>query len=483
MTHWNSISALHDAYDSGRTRPSDALAFALSAGRANRLNTFLYLREAEAIREAQRLDETLKKLGKVPRETSPLFGVPVGVKDNLHVVGAPTTCASQILRGYYPPFSATAVERMQQAGAILSGKLNMDEFAMGSSNENSSMGPVLHPTHPDHVPGGSSGGSAASVAAGECLLSLGSDTGGSIRLPASFCGVWGLKPTYGRVSRFGLVAFGSSLDQVGPLATNASDLTIAYRTIAGHDPKDSTSSTRPMQEAFPGLPLKGLRIGLPAEYFEHQLHPEVDQLLRDRLEALKAAGAALVPIHLPHSKYSISVYYLVAVCEASSNLSRFDGVRFGHRPEGLASVKDLGEFYQTVRSQFGPEVKRRILLGTYALSAGFADRYYHKACLVRRRIADDFEAAFREVDLIVGPVSPEPAFKRGTQVRDPLTLYLNDIFTIPPNLAGLPAMSAPIGKSQSGLPIGLHVIGQAFSDEKLLAFGRAIEALWGRSGA
>jgi aspartyl-tRNA(Asn)/glutamyl-tRNA(Gln) amidotransferase subunit A len=468
------ISDLHDAYDAKKLSPSQVIEAALQAARQSSLSTHLCLREQDARTEALAHEQTLHKEGKVPRKAKPLFGVPVGVKDNLHVKGVPTTCASKILEGYHPPFSATAVVRLQEAGGIVTGKLNLDEFAMGGSNENSAFGAVKHPTHPDRVPGGSSGGSAAAVAAGECWVSLGSDTGGSVRLPASFCGVWGFKPTYGRVSRSGLVAFASSLDQVGPLARNGADLKSVYQIMAGPDPLDSTTSARSFEfdpgRKSPTSSLTGARIGVPQEFFEHALHPDVDRAIHRRLESWKAQGAQLIPISLPHSKYSVSVYYLIAVSEASSNLSRFDGVRFGVRPKEADQRNQLKEFYEEVRSLFGAEVKRRILLGTFALSAGYSQKYYHRACLVRRLISDDFVRAFQQVDWVVSPVSPGPAFKLGAQVHDPLTLYLNDIYTIPPNLAGLPALSLPVGVTGEGLPIGLQIIGPRFSDDRLLDF-------------
>lgn len=468
------ISDLHDAYDAKTLGPIQVIDAALQAARQSALNSHLCVREKDAREEAVAQEETLKREGKVPRRAKPLFGVPVGIKDNIHVRGVPTTCASKILEGYFPPFSATAVVRLQQAGGVVTGKLNLDEFAMGGSNENSAFGAVQHPTHPDRVPGGSSGGSAAAVAAGECWISLGSDTGGSVRLPASFCGVWGFKPTYGRVSRSGLVAFASSLDQVGPLARNGADLKSVYQIIAGSDPFDSTTSSRSPEldqsHQSPTSSLMGARIGVPQEFFEHALHPDVERVIHQRLESWRAQGAQLIPISLPHSKYSISVYYLIAVSEASSNLSRFDGVRFGVRPKEADLRNQLKEFYEEVRSLFGAEVKRRILLGTFALSSGYSQKYYHRACLVRRLISDDFVRAFTQVDWVVSPVSPGPAFKLGTQSHDPLTLYLNDIYTIPPNLAGLPALSFPVGLTGEGLPIGLQIIGPRFSDDRLLDF-------------
>jgi aspartyl-tRNA(Asn)/glutamyl-tRNA(Gln) amidotransferase subunit A len=406
----------------------------------------------------------------------PLAGVPVGIKDVLTMKGSPATAGSLILKGYMPPYDATAVTRLEAAGAVLLGKLNCDEFAMGSSNENSAYGPVRNPQALDRVPGGSSGGSAAAVAAGFVVASLGSDTGGSIRQPAAFCGVVGVLPTYGRVSRYGLIAFASSLDRVGPFATNVRDAATMLGVLAGQDALDATSSERPVGDYVGALakPVKGLRIGVPAEYFGEGLDAEIRAAIERTLDGLRAAGCEVKTIALPHTKYAIPVYYVIATAEASANLSRFDGVRFGLRAE---SAHTLSEMFRETRDQgFGAEVKRRILLGTYVLSAGYYDAYYRKAQQVRTLLTRDFLAAFAEVDAIVAPITPTPPWKLGEKTADPLQMYLEDIYSVAASLAGICAMSVPCGETASGLPIGVQIMGRHFNEETMLRVALAIEA-------
>jgi aspartyl-tRNA(Asn)/glutamyl-tRNA(Gln) amidotransferase subunit A len=406
---------------------------------------------------------------------SPLDGVPVAVKDLFLTKGVPTTAGSRILEGYLPPYDATVVEKLHAAGAVLVGKLNMDEFAMGSSNENSAYKPCRNPWDLTRTPGGSSGGSAAAVAAFQVPGTLGTDTGGSIREPASFCGVVGLKPTYGRVSRYGVIAFASSLDQPGPIAREVGDTALLLRTIAGHDPRDLTSSTRPVDDYLAALEggAKGLRVGVPAEWFQGGLDPGVERAVRAALDVYQRLGAELVEISLPHSKYGIGAYYLIAPAEASSNLARYDGIRFGLRAE----AKGLKELYARTREQgFGPEPKRRIMLGTYALSSGYYDAYYLRAQKVRTLIRRDFDRAFERCDLVAGPVAPSVAFKLGERTDDPLRMYLADIFTITCNLAALPGLSVPCGlEAESRMPVGLQLVGRPFDEATLFRAARALE--------
>ena len=405
--------------------------------------------------------------------------MPVLLKDNIVQAGEPATCSSRILENFVSPYDATVTERLQAAGAILVGRTNMDEFAMGSSTENSIYGPSHNPWDPTRACGGSSGGSAAAVAAGLVPLSLGSDTGGSIRQPASFCGVVGLKPTYGRVSRWGLVAFASSLDQIGPFGRTVGDCAAMLEVIAGHDPRDSTSLSEPAprfgERSGNGLDgsVEGLKIGLPSEYFvEEGVEPGVLSRVREAIAELESAGARFIPISLPHTEHTIATYYLIATAEASSNLARFDGVRYGRRAE---NVKDLQDLYQRSRSEgFGAEVKRRILLGTYVLSAGYYDAYYGKAQRVRTLIRRDFEAAFGQCDLILTPTTPETAFALGAKSGDPLSMYLSDVYTVSANLAGLPALSMPCGLSE-GMPVGLQLIGRPLDEATILRVGDALE--------
>lgn len=474
----HTIHALHAAYESGEWTPTSATRHFLDQARPNRLNAWVTLCEERALAQAAVADRILNESGrKVPLEKFPLFGVPMGIKDNLALQGVRMTCASRMLENYIAPYTATVVERLENAGAITLGKLNLDEFAMGGSNENSAFGRVLHPTHPDRVSGGSSGGSAAAVAAGECLASLGSDTGGSIRLPASYCGLFGVKPTYGRVSRYGLVAFASSLDQVGPMTRTVEDGALILEVISGRDPRDSTSLTLPPVKSPGKSRLAGLRVGIPTEFLTGGDEPSVRQAIEDVKAALRKEGAELVPCVLPHVANAIAVYYVIAVSEASSNLSRFDGVRFGVRSPGARNSDSLEGFYAENRSLFGPEVKRRILLGTFSLSSGYADEYFLRAARVRALIATDFEKAFEKVDCILSPVAPTAAFRAGDKNSDPLQMYLNDLYTVPANLAGIPAVSVPWSQDGNGLPVGIQLMGASGSDEWLLDIARSLESI------
>ena len=478
-----SISKIHEAFEKKQLSSVELTRSYLAAIRASQHNAYLTVCEERALKQAKFADELIAREGRILREKFPLLGIPLGIKDNLVVDGVRTTCGSKILENYHPPYTATCVSRLEAAGAVALGKLNMDEFAMGGSNENSAYGGVKHPTHSDRVPGGSSGGSAAAVGAGLCVAALGSDTGGSIRLPASYCGIVGIKPTYGRVSRFGLVAFASSLDQVGPMAKSVEDAALLLDVLSGHDPMDSTSDLRPQTACFKATQntpdWSQLRIGIPHEYFIGGLSPEVEKSIQESIRFFEKKGAKLVPISLPHTQYSVAIYYLVAVSEASSNLARFDGVRYGVRP--LHVDQDLVSFYKKVRAGFGSEVKRRIILGTFALSAGYSEAYYRRACQVRHLVKQDFDQAFQKVDLILGPVSPTTAYKVGEKASDPLQMYLNDIFTIPANLAGIPAMSLPCGQDKDGLSIGLHLMAPQFAEERLLSVAQAFEK--GRTSA
>jgi len=435
------------------------------------IHSFLSLSRERAMAQAAKIDGMAAKGETLP----PLAGVPVGIKDVLVMQGVPTTAGSLILKGYKPPYDATTVTRLEAAGAVMLGKLNCDEFAMGSSNENSAYGPVLNPRALDRVPGGSSGGSAASVAANFAVATLGTDTGGSIRQPAAFCGVVGVLPTYGRVSRYGLIAFASSLDRVGPLTKNVKDAATVLQVIAGKDVMDATSSDRPVEDYVGGLtkPLEGLRIGVPEEYFGEGLDPEIRGAIDGVLDGLKMVGCVVKTVNLPHTKYAIPTYYVIATAEASANLSRFDGVRFGFRAEG---VRTLSEMYRRTRDEgFGPEVKRRILLGTYALSAGYYDAYYRKAQQVRTLLTRDFLAAFAEVDVLIAPVTPTPAFKLGEKTDDPVKMYLEDIYSVAASLAGICGASVPCGTTREGLPIGVQVMGKHFDEGTMLRVAQAVE--------
>ncbi len=477
-----SISEFHEALLSRSLTVEKVVSSYLERMAAHRgLCAYLSEFTDQALERARELDARISGEGFDKLiEKQPLLGVPLAIKDNIHVRGERTTCASRLLENYRAPFDATCVARLRESGAVFLGKTNLDEFAMGGSGENSAFGPALNPLQHDRVPGGSSSGSAVAVAADLALAALGSDTGGSIRLPASFCGIAGLKPTYGRVSRFGLVAFGSSLDQVGPMARNVSDLARIYEVIEGHDPRDATSARIvPSSPATSGaLERSGpLRIGVPAEFFVDGLDPEVKATIDQILDRLRSSGATLVPLSLPNSVHSIPVYYVIAMAEASSNLSRYDGVRFGVRSSAASQAESLEAFYEESRALFGREVKRRILLGSFVLSAGYHDAYYRKACQVRRLIADDFLRAFEKVDVIAGPVAPGTAFRRGSLERSPLQMYLNDLYTIPANLAGIPALSVPVGSDSAGLPIGMQLIGKPFDELTLLRAGLAVESL------
>ncbi len=434
------------------------------------VGAYLTLAAETALEQAAEADRR-RAAGDAP----PLCGIPLAIKDVLCTKGLRTTCGSRILEDFVPPYDATVIERLRAAGAVILGKVSMDEFAMGSSNENCAFGTPRNPWNLEHVCGGSSGGSGAAVAAGLCAGSLGSDTGGSIRQPASFCGVVGLKPTYGRVSRYGLVAFASSLDQVGPLARDVTDCAILLQAISGFDHRDSTSVDRPVPDYRAALArgAEGLTVGVPREYFGEALDPEVERAVRQGIEALAAAGARVVDVSLPHSAYGVAAYYIIAPAEASSNLSRFDGVRYGFRDETAATM--TGMFQRTRTRGFGPEVKRRIIIGTFALSSGYYDAYYRKASQVRTLIARDFQRAFAECDVIAAPVTPTPAWRLGERLHDPLSMYLSDILTIPANLAGLPGMSLPCGFSSAGLPIGIQLMAGHFAEETLLRAAFALE--------
>ncbi len=435
------------------------------------IGAFLTFSKERAFAKAAEIDS----LAQAGDELPPLAGVPVGIKDVLVTKGIRTTAGSKILGNYVPPYDCTAVARLEAAGAVVLGKLNCDEFAMGSSNENSAWKPVHNPRDLSRVPGGSSGGSAAAVAAGMAVAALGSDTGGSIRQPASFCGVVGLKPTYGRVSRYGLIAFASSLDHIGPLTRTVKDAAIVLRTIAGRDPMDSTSAELPVPDYVAELdkPVKGLKIGVAKEYLGEGLDAEVRGAIEAAIQKLAILGCEIVEVSLPHTKYAIPAYYLVATAEASSNLARFDGVRYGYRAE---SVRSLSDMYRRSRDQgFGAEVKRRIMLGTYALSAGYYDAYYLKAQRVRTLLTRDFEDAFKKVDAIVAPTSPTAAFKLGEKVDDPLAMYLADIYTVTANLAGIPGISIPVGQTREKLPIGMQIFGKHFAESMILRVANAYE--------
>jgi aspartyl-tRNA(Asn)/glutamyl-tRNA(Gln) amidotransferase subunit A len=434
------------------------------------LKTYLRVTEGEAMRMAGAADERIGR-----GEDTPLLGIPFGMKDILCTKGIETTCASKILKGFIPPYDATTITKLNESGYVHLGRLNMDEFAMGSSTENSSVQVTRNPWDLGRIPGGSSGGSAASVAAGLCVAALGTDTGGSIRQPASLCGCVGMKPTYGRVSRYGLVAFASSLDQIGPVTRSVKDCATVLDVIAGHDPMDSTSINQPVPDYLAGLDggVKGMRLGIPKEYFVEGMEADVKESVEQAIRLFERAGATCVPISLPHTEYAVAVYYIICTAEASSNLARYDGVKYGLRVPG----KDIIDMYKKTRSAgFGNEVKRRIILGTYVLSSGYYDAYYRKAGQVRTLIRGDFDRAFEQVDLMLTPVSPTTAFKVGEKMEDPLFMYLSDIFTIPINLAGLPAMSIPCGFDGKGLPIGLQIIGKPLDEATILQAGHFFES-------
>jgi aspartyl-tRNA(Asn)/glutamyl-tRNA(Gln) amidotransferase subunit A len=436
-----------------------------------KIGAYLILSRERALEKAAEVDRLADKGERLP----PLAGVPFAIKDVMVTKSVRTTAGSKILGNYIPPYDCTAVARLEAAGAVVLGKLNCDEFAMGSSNENSAFKPVHNPRDLSRVPGGSSGGSAAAVAADMAVATLGSDTGGSIRQPAAFCGVVGLKPTYGRVSRYGLIAFASSLDHIGPLTKSVKDAAMVLRTIAGRDPMDSTSAELPVPDYSAEIekPIKGLKVGVAKEYFGEGLELETRKAIEAAIQKFAGMGCEIVNVSLPHTKYAIPAYYLVATAEASSNLARFDGVRYGFRVKGARS---LSEMYRRTRDEgFGAEVKRRIMLGTYALSAGYYDAYYLKAQRVRTLLTRDFEEAFKRVDMIVGPTCPTPAFKLGEKFDDPLAMYLADIYTVTANLAGIPGISIPVGKSKDNLPIGMQIFGKHFDESTILRAAHAYE--------
>jgi aspartyl-tRNA(Asn)/glutamyl-tRNA(Gln) amidotransferase subunit A len=451
------------------------------AERQKQLNAFVHLEADVALAQARAIDARRTR----GESVGPLGGLPVAIKDVLCVEGEVTSCGSRMLENFRPPYDATVITRLRAAGAVLFGKTNMDEFAMGSSTETSYYGPTRNPWDLERIPGGSSGGSAVAVAADVTPLSLGTDTGGSIRLPAALCGIVGLKPTYGRVSRYGLIAYGSSLDQVGPFAHDVADAALLLKAIAGRDPLDSTSVDQPVPD-YPArldTPPESLRIGVVPEFFAAGLDAEVEAAVREAVRVYEAASATIKEVSLPHSKYGIPAYYIVAPAECSSNLARYDGTIYGHRaadfsPRGAAEA-DLPPMIRMMMASraegFGAEVKRRIMLGTFALSAGYADQYYNQALKVRRLIRNDFDAAFKEVDVLIGPTSPTPAFRIGEKIDDPLAMYLSDIYTITANLAGIPGISIPGGMTRSGLPIGLQLLAPAFAEDNLLRTARVFE--------
>jgi aspartyl-tRNA(Asn)/glutamyl-tRNA(Gln) amidotransferase subunit A len=457
----------------GETTSEAVTADFLSAikQRDGKILAFLHVDESAALDQARAVDAKRKR----GESLHPLAGIPVAIKDVLCVEGRPTTCGSKILQNFVPPYDAHVITKLKQADAVLIGKTNMDEFAMGSSTENSAYQITGNPWDLERIPGGSSGGSAAAVAAGEAPLALGSDTGGSIRQPASLCGIVGMKPTYGRVSRFGLVAFASSLDQIGPFAHDVADAALLLETIAGHDARDSTSVNRPVPAYSKTVdqPIQPLTIGVAKEHFGEGLDAEVEASVRAAFTVYQSLGATIKEISLPHSPYAVAVYYLVANAEASSNLARYDGVHYGHRAKSFANLIDM--YAKTRGEGFGPEVKRRIMLGTYALSSGYKDAYYLKALKVRRLIKEDFDKAFAQCDVIMGPTSPTPAFKIGEKTDNPLAMYLSDIYTISGNLAGIPGVSIPCGFTKTNLPIGLQILAPAFEEEKLLRVARMHE--------
>ncbi|PWH13774.1 MAG: Asp-tRNA(Asn)/Glu-tRNA(Gln) amidotransferase GatCAB subunit A [Anaerolineae bacterium] len=439
------------------------------------LNAYLFTDPEGALKQAEAADQRLAEWRKFPQtELPPLLGIPLAVKDILCVKGMPCTCGSKILEGFVPPYHATAVERLLAAGAIILGKTNTDEFAMGSSTENSAYGVTRNPWNRERVPGGSSGGSAAAVAARLAPVALGTDTGGSVRQPASFCGVSGLKPTYGRVSRYGLVAYGSSLDVVGVFGREMQEIALIYELMAGVDPRDATTVDLPVPhiDLNQNIELSNLRIGVPKEYFLPGMQPQVEQAIREAIRHLQALGAQVEEISLPHTEYALPVYYLIAPAEASANLARYDGIRYGPRLSA-ATMWDI--FYRTRGEKFGAEVKRRIMLGTYALSAGYYDAYYGKAQKVRTLIKQDFERAFQTVDVIAAPIAPTTAFPIGEHTDDPLAMYLEDVFTLPANLAGVPGLAFPVGFDQQGLPIGMQLMGSYFQEELLFRIAHAYQ--------
>jgi aspartyl-tRNA(Asn)/glutamyl-tRNA(Gln) amidotransferase subunit A len=470
------IAGIHAALQAKKISAREiASGFYAEIDRRNpELNAYLTLSHERAYSQADRVDAAIARGDKLP----PLAGVPIAVKDVISTSGIRTTCGSKILESYTPPYDATAVTRLENAGAVILGKTNCDEFAMGSSNENSAYGPVRNPVALDRVPGGSSGGSAAAVAAGLAVVALGTDTGGSIRQPAACCGIPGLMPTYGRVSRYGLIAFASSLDRIGPFAGNIADTAAVVAVIAGHDENDSTSAAAsvPHYDVQIEGPIQGLRIGVPEEYFGEGIDSEVKEKVLAAIALMEKLGCRRIPLKMPHTEYAIATYYIIATAEASSNLARYDGVRFGLRVPGAT----LLEMYRKTRERgFGSEVKRRIMLGTYVLSSGYYDAYYLRAQKVRSLLARDFSDAFQKVDAILAPTSPTPAFKLGEKTSDPLQMYLADIYTVTGSLAGIPGISIPCGKTKAQLPVGLQILGPHFSESRILQLARAFEKAGG----
>jgi aspartyl-tRNA(Asn)/glutamyl-tRNA(Gln) amidotransferase subunit A len=466
------IHELHEKLKAKELSSVDATKAMLARIEAvdQKVNAFITVTPEEALVEAEAADRRIAA-GKM----APLTGIPIGLKDIFVTKGIRTTCGSRILENFIPPYDGTAVAKLKEQGAVILGKLNQDEFAMGSSSESSYFGPTRNPWNLDRTPGGSSGGSAAAVSAREAIATLGTDTGGSIRQPASHCGCVGLKPTYGRVSRYGVIAYASSLDQVGPMTRTVTDAAILLGAVAGYDQFDSTSVNTPVPDYLAGISagVKGLKIGLPKQYFIEGLDPDVKRAMDDAIALYRSLGAEIREVTLPHTEYAVATYYLIATAEASSNLARYDGVRFGHRSESAKGLIDM--FSKTRDEGFGAEVKRRIMLGTYALSSGYYDAYYLKAQKVRTLIMQDFLTAFEEVDVLLTPVAPTPAFKLGEKTADPLQMYLSDIFTIPVNLAGTCGISVPAGMSSAGLPIGLQLIGKPFGEEQILSAAYAFE--------
>jgi aspartyl-tRNA(Asn)/glutamyl-tRNA(Gln) amidotransferase subunit A len=482
-----SIAELIRELEAGRTSAVELMQAVIARTKAvePRVRAFNSFDEADALAQAKASDERrahAKRIGAAV--IKPLEGIPVGIKDVIAVKGQPLTASSRMLANFVSPYDATVIEKLKGAGAVCWGRLNLDEFAMGSSTENSAFAATSNPWDLERVPGGSSGGSAAAVSAGEAIATLGSDTGGSIRQPASLCGCVGLKPTYGRVSRYGLIAFASSLDQIGPFARNVEDAAYVLKAIAGHDPRDSTSvkvDVPAYPYAMEELAKSGRRwkLGVPKEYFAEGLDPEVGAAVEAAIAEYRKMGAEVVDVSLPHTKYAIGAYYIIATAECSSNLARYDGIRYGHRSKDAKDALDI--YFKSRAEGFGQEVKRRIILGTYVLSSGYYDAYYLRAQKVRTLIRNDFLKAFETVDAIVTPTSPTTAFRKGEKAADPLSMYLSDIYTIGVNLAGLPGMSVPCGFSKAGLPIGLQLIGQPFKETELLAVARSYEARtdWG----
>jgi aspartyl-tRNA(Asn)/glutamyl-tRNA(Gln) amidotransferase subunit A len=475
VTHWT-IDGVREAIAARKISARELAAehYKRIEARNPELNAFLALSSERAFAQADKIDAMVAAGRPLPA----MAGVPIAIKDTISTRGTTTTCGSRILEHYVPPYDATAVRRLEEAGAVILGKTNCDEFAMGSSNENSAFGPVRNPEVTDRVPGGSSGGSAAAVAAGLAVAALGTDTGGSIRQPGSFCGIPAMMGSYGRVSRYGLIAFASSLDRIGPFANNVKDLATVLQTIAGRDANDSTSTTAPVSEyrSEIGKRVAGLRVGIPKEYFGAGMDGEVRKKIDAGIEVLKKIGCKIVEIAMPHTDYAIATYYIIATAEASSNLARYDGVRYGLRVDNDSL---LAMYRKTRGAGFGPEVKRRIVLGTYVLSAGYYDAYYLKGQKVRSLIAKDFRDAYTKVDLIVTPTSPVPAFKLGERTADPLQMYLADIYTVTGSLAGVPGISVPCGKICGKLPVGLQIFGPAFGEARVLQLAYAFEQAGG----